>query len=78
MRWIGWRGGAQLLKRETLTDLSPHAVTELVRAREKEVIVGNGMDLNEAERGRVRQGIPMKHEAVDSGAVVAGGTINPT
>lgn len=33
-RWIGWRGGTQLLKREKLTDLSPHAITEKVRGEE--------------------------------------------
>jgi hypothetical protein len=30
--WVGWSGGTQLLKREKLTDLSPHAVTEKARA----------------------------------------------
>lgn len=31
--WLGWRGGAELLRREKLTDLSPHAVTEKTKAR---------------------------------------------
>ena len=72
MLWIGWRGGAQLLKREKLTDMSPHAVTEFGRAREKDSVVGPGMDLNDAERGRAREGIEGQHAPVKSDVVVDG------
>ncbi|ORY28266.1 putative membrane protein [Naematelia encephala] len=33
--WVGWHGGAQLFKKERLTDLSPHAITEGRRKKRK-------------------------------------------
>lgn len=55
VRWIGWRGGSQLLKREKLTDLSPQAITERVRDK-KEKVVAAVVGGDEAERGGAGEG----------------------
>ena len=64
--WIGWHGGAEVLKRERLTDLSPEAITEGKLGIIKEKVVkdqlglaeqgvGDGLDTSRAEKIKMEQ-----------------------
>ena len=51
-RWIGWRGGFRhLLKRDKLTDLSPSAITEVVKGT-KGKVMGELNSVVKAAEGR--------------------------
>ena len=49
--WIGWGGGAQLIRRDRLTDLSPTAITEHGKGHRAREALKPGDGEGDAEKG---------------------------